>query len=138
MKENYSLDIDYGTDGVAHIKNYTMTSDMEALNGVLSKFKDIYSSNIELSNGFSKFSKYVNEIYDLVQHEANPQLNGTEEATASSSGDETDLVDMFIQEMEKSEEDKTIGADQLNKKLYKNYIKSLNASVVGGLLQQSS
>jgi len=134
VKENYSFDIEYGLT-VSHIKNDTSSYDMEALNGVLSKFKDIYKSNTELSNGLDKFSRYVNEIYDILQHEANP-VNDTE-TTASNSTD-NDLVETLIQEMEKSEDDKTPGSEQLNKKLYKNYIKSLKSSLVGGLLQQSS
>lgn len=134
VKENYSFDIEYGP-AVSHIKNDVRNYDMEALNGVLSKFKEIYKSNTELSNGLDKFSRYVNEIYDILQHEAS-YTSDTESST--SKNNDNDLVETLMQEMEKSEDDKTPGADQLNKKLYKNYIKSLKSSLVGGLLQQSS
>lgn len=134
VKENYAFDIEYGP-AVSHVKNDTSSYDMEALNTVLSKFKDIYSANKDLANGLDKFSRYVNEIYDLVQHEANPEPEM--ESTANNST-ENDLVDTLIQEMEKSEDDEMLGSNPLNKKLYKNYIKSLKASLVGGLLQQSS
>jgi hypothetical protein len=139
VKENYSFDIEFGTgtSGVSTIKNDTVNYDMEALNNVLSKFKEIYSSNTELSNGLGKFSKYVNEIYDMLQKEVNPTSDVGTTTTASSDA-KNDLVDTLIQEMEKSEDNKTPGTKQLNKKLYKNYIKSLKSNLVGGLLQQSS
>lgn len=135
VKDNYSFDIEYGP-AVSHIKNDTVSYDMEALNNVLSKFKDIYSSNTELSNGLGKFSKYVNEIYDFLKQEANPTSDT--ETTTANDDTKNDLVDTLIQEMEKSEDDKTPGEQQLTKKLYKKYIKSLTNSLTGGLLQQSS
>ncbi len=136
VKDNYSFDIEYGP-AVSHIKNDTVNYDMDALNTVLSKFKDIYSSNTELANGLGKFSQYVNEIYDFLKHEANPT---SDEETTSATTDETknDLVDTLMKEMDKSEEDKTFGDKELDKKLYKKYIKSLTTTLKGNLLQQSS
>ncbi|WP_333805451.1 hypothetical protein [Sulfurospirillum sp.] len=134
IKYNYSADVEYG-NGVSTSKNDTYTYDLESVNNVLSKFKDIYASNGALSAGLGKFSQYLGEIYDELQKDANPKSDT--ETTATNSTD-NDLVETLMQEMEKSEEDKTPGSDQLNKKLYKNYIKSLKSSLVGGLLQQSS
>jgi len=73
----------------------------------------------------------------MLQKEVNPTSDVGTTTTASSDA-KNDLVDTLIQEMEKSEDNKTPGTKQLNKKLYKNYIKSLKSNLVGGLLQQSS
>lgn len=135
VKDNYSMDIEYGA-GVAHIKNDTVSYDMDALNSVLDKFKAIYTHNGELSEGLGTFKTYVNDVYNILKNEANPTIQETE--TAATNSTDNDLVDSFIHEMEKSEESTTTGADELNKKLYKDYIKSLKSSLTGGLLQQSS
>ncbi len=133
IKFNYSGDVEYG-NGIATSKNDVFTYDLESVNNILNKFKDIYASNGALSAGLGKFSEYLSEIYAMLQKEANP----TSEAKTLTNDTKNDLVDTLIQEMEKSEDDKTLGAEQLNKKLYKNYIKSLTTSLTGGLLQQSS
>ena len=135
IKFNYSGDVEYG-NGVATSKNDVFTYDLESVNNILSKFKDIYASNGALSAGLGKFSQYLGEIYDMLQKEANPTHDT--EATTANDDTKNDLVDTLIQEMEKSEDDKTPGADQLTKKLYKKYIKSLTNSLTGRLLQQSS
>lgn len=137
IKYNYSWDIEYGkadkyTD--MHIKNESWSYDMEAVNNILNKFKDIYASNGALSAGLGKFSEYLNEIYEMLQKEANP----TSEAKTTTNDTKNDLVDTLIQEMEKSEDDKTPGPEQLNKALYKKYIKSLTSNLTSGLLQQTS
>ena len=134
IKFNYSADVEYGS-GIATSKNSTYTYDLESVNNVLSKFKDIYASNGALSAGLGKFSQYLGEIYDELQKDANPKSDT--ETTATNSAD-NDLVETLIHEIEKSEEGTTTGADELNKKLYKDYIKSLKSSLTGGLLQQSS
>ena len=133
IKFNYSGDVEYG-NGIATSKNDVFTYDLESVNNILNKFKDIYASNGALSAGLGKFSEYLSEIYAMLQKEANP----TSEAKTLTNDTKNDLVDTLIQEMGKSEDDKTLGAEQLNKKLYKNYIKSLTTSLTGGLLQQSS
>ena len=133
IKYNYSADVEYG-NGIARSKNDTYTYDLDAVNNILNKFKDIYASNGSLSAGLGKFSEYLGSIYDELQKEANP----TSEAKTATNDTKNDLVDTLIQEMEKSEDDKTPGPDQLNKALYKKYIKSLTSSLTGGLLQQSS
>lgn len=131
VKFNYSADVEYG-NGVATSKNDVFTYDLESVNNVLNKFKEIYASNGALSAGLGKFSEYLNEIYAMLQNEANP----TSEAKTTTSGTQNDLVDTFIQEMEKSEEGASSGTEELNKKLYKNYIKSLTSNLTSGLLQQ--
>jgi len=136
VKDNYSMDIDYGV-GIAHIKNDTVNYDMDALNAVLDKFKAIYTTNGELSDGLGTFKAYVNDVYSILQKEANPT---NDEETTNATTDETknDLVDTLMQEMDKSEEDKAFGDKELDKKLYKKYIKSLTTTLKGNLLQQSS
>ena len=131
VKFNYSADVEYG-NGVATSKNDVFTYDLESVNHVLNKFKDIYASNGALSAGLGKFSEYLNEIYDMLQKEATP----TSEAKTTTSDTKNDLVDTLVQEMEKSEEDTAPSSEQLNKKLYKNYIKSLTSNLTSGLLQQ--
>lgn len=135
VKDNYSMDIEYGA-GIAHIKNDTVNYDMDALNAVLDKFKAIYTANGELSDGLGTFQAYVNDVYSILQKEANPTSDT--ETTTAKDDTQNDLVDTLIQEMEKSEDDTMPGADELTKKLYKNYIKSLKSNLTGGLLQQSS
>ena len=136
VKDNYSMDIEYGANGVAHIKNLDISYDMDALNNVLSKFEAIYGANGELVAGLGKFKDYVNEAFKMLKDQANP--SNDIETTTSNSDTKNDLVDTFIQEMDKSKDGATTGADELNKKLYKNYIKSLTSSLTGGLLQQHS
>lgn len=131
IKYNYSGDVEYG-NGVATSKNDVFTYDLESVNNVLNKFKDIYASNGALSAGLGKFSEYLNEIYDELQKDANP----TSEVETTISGTKNDLVDTLIQEMEKSEDDTAPGPEQLNKALYKKYIKSLTSNLTSGLLQQ--
>lgn len=131
VKFNYSGDVEYG-NGVATSKNDVFTYDLESVNHVLNKFKEIYASNGALSAGLGKFSEYLNEIYAMLQNEANP----TSEAKTTTSGTQNDLVETFIQEMEKSEEGASSGTEELHKKLYKNYIKSLKSNLTSGLLQQ--
>lgn len=133
IKFNYSGDVEYG-NGIATSKNDVFTYDLESVNNILSKFKDIYASNGALSAGLGKFSEYLNEIYAMLQKEANP----TSEAKTATNDTKNDLVDTLIQEMEKSEDDKTPGPEQLNKALYKKYIKSLTSNLTSGLLQQTS
>lgn len=133
VKFNYSGDVEYG-NGVATSKNDVFTYDLESVNNVLNKFKDIYASNGALSAGLGKFSEYLGEIYDMLQNEANP----TSEVETTTSDTKNDLVETLIQEMEKSEDDETPGSEQLNKKLYKDYIKSLTSNLSSGLFQQSS
>ncbi|GEM_PF-1283488 len=140
VKFNYSADIEYGQQDKytnMHVKNESFNYDMDALNDVLSKFQEIYSSNGELSAGLSKFSEYLNTIYnDLAQ-----STNSSSETIATvSKEDETsnDLVGTLMQELDKSEEGTTDGSSELTKKLYKDYIKSLSSHLTGGLLQQTS
>lgn len=136
VKDTYSRDVEYGTNGVSHSKNDIVTYDMAALNNVLSKFEAIYGANGELVAGLGKFKDYVNEAYKMLKDQANPS-NDTETST-SNNDTKNDLVDTFMQEMDKSKDGTTTGSEELNKKLYKNYIKSLNSSLTGGLLQQHS
>ncbi|MCD8543725.1 MAG: hypothetical protein LRY52_02390 [Sulfurospirillum cavolei] len=137
VKFNYSADVEYGS-GVATVKNDTYSYDLESVNNILSKFQEIYGSNGNLSAGLSKFSEYLNDIYTNLTNAANP--NTSMEDTTSSSNDNTgtDLVETFIQELNKSENGTTDSTEELNKKLYKNYIKSLSSSLTGGLLQQTT
>jgi len=136
VKFNYSGDVEYG-NGIATSKNNTYSYDLGSVNNVLSKFQEIYSSNGELSAGLGKFSEYLNTIYnDLAQ-----STDSSSETTNSASSKEeasNDLVDTLMQELDKSEEGTTSGSEELNKKLYKNYIKSLSSNLTGGLLQQTS
>ena len=132
VKFNYSGDVEYG-NGIATSKNDVFTYDLESVNNVLNKFKDIYASNGALSAGLGKFSEYLNEIYAMLQKEANPTSDADKTATNDTKND---LVDTLIQEMEKSEDDTAPGPEQLNKALYKKYIKSLTSNLTSGLLQQ--
>jgi hypothetical protein len=131
IKYNYSGDVEYG-NGVATSKNDVFTYDLESVNNVLNKFKDIYASNGALSASLGKFSEYLSEIYEMLQKKANPK-NETETAASEAKNE---LVDTLIQELEKSQDDTIPGPDQLNKALYKKYIKSLISSLKSGLLQQ--
>lgn len=131
IKYNYSGDVEYG-DGVATSKNDVFTYDLESVNNVLNKFKDIYASNGALSAGLGRFSEYLSEIYAMLQKEATP----TSEAKTTTSETKNDLVDTFIHEMEKSKDNTAPGPEQLNKALYKKYIKSLTNNLTSGLLQQ--
>ncbi len=137
VKSNYSADIDFGA-AVASIKNFSVTYDMDSLNNVLSKFQEIYSSNGELSAGLSKFSEYLNDIYTSLTNAANPTASTEETTSSTDENTGTDLVETFIHELDKSENEATSGSEELTKKLYKNYIKSLSSSLTGGLLKQSS
>ena len=132
VKFNYSGDVEYG-NGIATSKNDVFTYDLESVNNVLNKFKDIYASNGALSAGLGRFSEYLNEIYAMLQKEANPTSDADKTATNDTKND---LVDTLIQEMEKSEDDTAPGPEQLNKALYKKYIKSLTSNLTSGLLQQ--
>ena len=69
----------------------------------------------------------------MLQKEANPTSDADKTATNDTKND---LVDTLIQEMEKSEDDTAPGPEQLNKALYKKYIKSLTSNLTSGLLQQ--
>ncbi|MDD3343091.1 MAG: hypothetical protein PHR87_05885 [Sulfurospirillaceae bacterium] len=137
VKFNYSADVEYG-NGIARSKNDVFDFDLKAANDVLSKFQDIYASNGALSSGLGKFSEYLNEIYNIMKKEANPESNKIDIATATESDTKNDLVDTLIQEMEKGENDTMSGSDELTKKLYKNYIKSLKANLTSGLLNQTT
>lgn len=137
VKFNYSGDVEYG-DGIATSKNDTFDFDLKAANDVLSKFQDIYASNGELSSGLGKFSEYLNEIYTMMKKEANPESNETKINTTSSSDTKNDLTDTLIQELDKDKEDATTQTQELQKNLYKKYIKSLSSNLTGGLFQKYS
>jgi len=138
VKYNYSSTIDFGSSGVANFTNSSLTYDKDQLSNILNVFKEIYSSNDELSAGLSQFSEYLDEIYSSLT-DTSSSLS-TAEATTASSEEETsnDLVETLIKELGNSEEDTTTGSGELTKKLYKDYIKSLSSSLTGGLLKQSS
>ena len=55
VKYNYSSTIDFGSSGVANFTNSSLTYDKDQLSNILNVFKDIYSSNGELSAGLSQF-----------------------------------------------------------------------------------
>jgi hypothetical protein len=138
VKDNYSYDIEYGKNDKytdMHLKNESWNYDLKAANDVLSKFQDIYASNGELSSGLGKFSEYLNEIYNIMKKEANPELSETKTETALNSDTKNDLVDIFVEEMDKNKEDST-KTEELQKNLYKKYIKSLSSNLTSGLFQQ--
>jgi hypothetical protein len=132
VKFNYSGDVEYG-DGIATSKNNTFDYDLKAANDVLSKFKDIYASNGELSSGLGKFSEYLNEIYSILKNEANPTTSSKTETTSDTKND---LVDILVEEMDKNKEGSTTRTEELQKNLYKKYIKSLSSNLTSGLFQQ--
>lgn len=135
VKFNYSMDVEYG-DGISRIKNDTFDFDLKAANDVLSKFQDIYASNGELSKGLGQFSEYLNEIYTILKKEANPESNGIKTDIASSSDTKNDLVDILVEEIDKNKAGSTAGTEELQKNLYKKYIKSLSSNLTSGLFQQ--
>lgn len=135
VKFNYSMDVEYG-DGISRIKNDTFDFDLKAANDVLSKFQDIYASNGELSKGLGQFSEYLNEIYTILKKEANPESNGIKTDIASSSDTKNDLVNILVEEIDKNKAGSTAGTEELQKNLYKKYIKSLSSNLTSGLFQQ--
>ncbi|KFL33061.1 MULTISPECIES: hypothetical protein [unclassified Sulfurospirillum] len=137
VKYNYFSTIDFGSSGVANVTNSLLTYDKDQLSNVLNVFKDIYSSNGELSAGLSQFSDYLDAIYSSLTDTSSSSSTTT---TTASSEEETsnDFVETLIQELENSEEGTTTGSEELTKKLYKDYIKSLSSNLTGGLLQQHS
>ncbi len=137
VKYNYSSTVDFGSSGVANFTNSSLTYDKDQLSTILNTFKDIYSSNGELSAGLSQFSDYLDAVYSSLTETSSSSVTGT---TSASSKEEAsnDLVGTLMQELDKSEEGTTSGSEELNKKLYKNYIKSLSSNLTGGLLKQTS
>lgn len=136
IKDNHSADMEFGTDGVAHIKNDVCNYDMDALNNVLDKFKDIFTNNGKLCDGLGTFQDYVNDVYRILKNESS---STEEESTTTNTNN--DLVDTFMQEIQKSEasdeEGNVAGSNALNKKLYGKLIKALKSHSTGELLQQT-
>ncbi|MDD3598077.1 hypothetical protein [Sulfuricurvum sp.] len=135
VKFNYSGDVEYG-NGIAKSKNDTFDFDLKAANDVLNKFKDIYTSNGELSSGLGKFSQYLNEIYGIMKKEADPTPSESKTTTDSTGDTKNDLVDILVEEMDKKKEGSATETEELRKNLYKKYIKSLSSNLKNGLFQQ--
>ncbi|MGD9655430.1 MAG: hypothetical protein AB7U44_09560 [Sulfuricurvum sp.] len=69
VKDTFSCDIE-NNNGYALIKNDTSSADMNDLNNVMEKIKNVYGNDKVLSESLSKFADYLNEIWGHLNKQA--------------------------------------------------------------------